>query len=185
MNQFFNTETRKDIIIGSRRWSNYIWGIITSVGGISFVLAGLSSYLKMELLTFTTTSNLAFIPQGIVMIFYGITATFLSLFLWVTIIFDVGSGYNEFNKISGLATIFRFGFPGRNRKILLVYELHQIISVQIKIKDGLNPIREIYLKTNDQKKIPITRVGQPLYLLTIEQQAADLAKFLNVLLEKI
>lgn len=185
MQNSFNTNIRKEIITGSRRLSNYFWGVITLVGGMSFVLAGLSSYWNVELLPLTVTSYLPFIPQGIIMIFYGIIALLLSVFLWITIVFDVGSGYNEFDKLTGLVTIFRSGFPGKNRNILLTYSLQSIESVQIRVRDGLNPKRTIYLKTKDQRKIPLTRVGQPLYLLKIEQQAADLAKFLDVLLEKV
>nr|YP_009294057.1 photosystem I assembly protein Ycf4 [Hildenbrandia rubra]AOM67299.1 photosystem I assembly protein Ycf4 [Hildenbrandia rubra] len=185
MNNSFNTRIWKEAIVGSRRLSNYIWGITTLIGGASFVLAGLSSYFNIELLPLTTTAHLSFIPQGITMMFYGIIASLLSIFLWTTIIFDVGSGYNQFDKLAGLVTVFRFGFPGKNRKIILRYNIQNIVAVQIKIKNGLNPKREIYLKTKDQRKIPITRVGQPLYLFKVEQQAAELAKFLNVLLEKI
>lgn len=185
MNNSFNTSIRKEIIIGSRRPSNYIWGVITLIGGISFILAGLSSYLNIELLPLTTTAYLSFIPQGITMIFYGIIATLLSTFLWITIIFDVGSGYNKFDKLEGLITVSRSGFPGKNRKILLTYSIQNIVAVQIKVQNGLNSKREIYLKTKDNRKIPITRVGQPLYLFKIEEQAADLAKFLGVLLEKV
>lgn len=172
-------------IIGSRRWSNYIYAITTLFGGLSFVLAGLSSYYHIDLLPLTSTAYLTFIPQGVIMTFYGVVAVFLSIFLWITILFDVGSGYNKFDKINGLITIFRRGFPGRNKEIFLTYSIQNIKSVQIKVKNGINPKREIYLKTNDQRRIPITRVGQPSYLLKVEEQAADLAKFLNVLLEKI
>ena len=185
MNNYLSSSIRQDTVVGSRRFSNYAWGVMTLVGGISFVIAGLSSYLKIELLPFTTTTNLAFIPQGITMIFYGIIAVLLSLFLWITIIFDVGGGYNKFDKFAGIITIFRFGFPGKNRQIILTYSIQSIIAIQIKVQNGLNPKREIYLKTKDQIKIPLTRIGQPLYLFEIEQQAADLARFLNVMLEKI
>ena len=175
----------KETIVGSRRWSNYIYAIITLLGGFSFMLAGLSSYYHKDLLPFTSTAYLTFIPQGVIMVFYGVVATFLSLFLWVTILFDVGSGYNKFDKLNSSITIFRKGFPGKNKEILLTYNIQNIETVQIKVKNGLNPKREIYLKTNDQRRIPITRIGQPLYLLKVEKQAADLAKFLNVLLEKV
>jgi hypothetical protein len=37
-------------VLGSRRFSNFFWAIIVSIGGIGFLLAGLSSYLKVNLL---------------------------------------------------------------------------------------------------------------------------------------
>lgn len=174
-----------DKILGSRRISNYWWATIILLGGLGFFLAGLSSYLKKELLPFTTSMNLLFIPQGIIMTFYGTVAILISLFLWFTIIWNVGSGYNEFNNEKGLITIFRLGFPGKNRVLKLQYDIQEVQSVRVIIQDGLTPRREIYLKTKDQREIPLTRVGQPLLLSEIEEQATSLAKFLNVILEGI
>jgi uncharacterized membrane protein YsdA (DUF1294 family) len=64
-------EIRQDQIVGSRRFSNYFWAISLFFGGIGFLLAGLSSYFKINLLPFANTVELVFIPQGLVMIFYG------------------------------------------------------------------------------------------------------------------
>nr|YP_009244279.1 photosystem I assembly protein Ycf4 [Gelidium vagum]AMK96521.1 photosystem I assembly protein Ycf4 [Gelidium vagum] len=172
-----------DKILGSRRISNYWWATIILLGGLGFFLAGLSSYLKTELLPFTTSMNLLFIPQGIIMTFYGTVAILISIFLWLTIVWNVGSGYNEFNNEKGLITIFRLGFPGKNRVLKLQYSIQEIQSVRVIIQDGLTPKREIYLKTKDQREIPLTRVGQPLLLSEIEEQATSLAKFLGVVLE--
>nr|YP_009564833.1 photosystem I assembly protein Ycf4 [Gelidium coulteri]YP_009565233.1 photosystem I assembly protein Ycf4 [Gelidium sinicola]QBA96184.1 photosystem I assembly protein Ycf4 [Gelidium coulteri]QBA96584.1 photosystem I assembly protein Ycf4 [Gelidium sinicola] len=176
---------KTDKILGSRRISNYWWATVILLGGLGFFLAGLSSYLKIELLPFTTSMNLLFIPQGIIMTFYGTIAILISIFLWFTIAWNVGSGYNEFNNEKGLITIFRLGFPGRNRVLKLQYNIQEIQSVRVIIQDGLTPRREIYLKTKDQREIPLTRVGQPLLLSEIEDQATSLAKFLGVVLEGI
>nr|YP_009732151.1 photosystem I assembly protein ycf4 [Gracilaria spinulosa]QHS70732.1 photosystem I assembly protein ycf4 [Gracilaria spinulosa] len=174
-----------DKILGSRRISNYCWATIIFLGGLSFFLAGLSSYLKVELLPFTKSTNLLFVPQGIIMIFYGTTAILISLFLWLTIIWNVGSGYNEFNRDLGLITIFRLGFPGKNRILQLQYQINEIYSIKVSIQEGLTPKREIYLKTKDKREIPLTQVGQSILLSEIEEQAASLAKFLGVVLEGI
>ena len=37
----------------------------------SFLLAGISSYFKINLLPFANPTELVFIPQGLVMMFYG------------------------------------------------------------------------------------------------------------------
>lgn len=174
---------RTDEILGSRRLSNYWWAAVIFLGGLSFFLIGLSSYYHIELLPFTQSSEIAFIPQGIIMIFYGTIAIFLSLFLWLTIFWNVGAGYNEFNNEQGIITIFRLGFPGRNRILSLKYRIQDIQSIRINIQDGLTPKREIYLKTKDQREIPLTSVGQPLLLSEIEKQASELARFLGVVLE--
>lgn len=176
---------RKDKILGSRRISNYWWATLILLGGLGFFLVGLSSYLHIQLLSFIESSEILFLPQGITMIFYGTIAIFISLFLWLTIFWDIGGGYNEFNNDKGLITIFRLGFPGRNRVIKIIYNIHEIKAIKVNIIEGLNPKREIFLKTKDKREIPLTRIGQPLRLSEIEREATSLAQFLGVILEGI
>ena len=92
-------QIRQDKIVGSRRFSNYFWAILLLIGGLTFLLAGVSSYLKIKLLPFVNTTELVFIPQGIVMMFYGTLSFGLSLYIIATLFWDIGSGYNEYNKI--------------------------------------------------------------------------------------
>lgn len=176
-----NIKTEK--ILGSRRISNYLWAFIILSGGASFFLVGLSSYFNINLLPFVDSSNIIFIPQGIIMIFYGTIGILLSVFLWLTIIWNVGGGYNEFDNDKGSITIFRLGFPGKNRFLRLNYDTKDIKSIRVYVQDGLVPKREIYLKIKDGREIPLTRVGQPLLLSEIEEKATELAKFLGVVLE--
>ena len=100
-------EIRQDKIIGSRRFSNYFWSFFLSVGGLSFLLAGISSYLKINLLPFTNTTEIVFIPQGLVMMFYGTLSLGFSIYIIITILLDIGSGYNEYNKVEDLVKIVR------------------------------------------------------------------------------
>ena len=102
---------RRDIIVGSKRLSNYFWAFVLFLGGTGFLLAGFSSYFKINFLPFANPTELVFIPQGIVMTFYGVVAISLSLYIALTILWDVGGGYNEFNKIDELIRIARNGFP--------------------------------------------------------------------------
>ena len=90
-------EIRQDKIIGSRRFSNYFWSVFLFIGGLGFLLAGLSSYFKINLLPFANSIELNFIPQGILMLIYGLGALLVSIYLILIIIWDVGSGYNEFD----------------------------------------------------------------------------------------
>ena len=180
-----NENIRRNKIIGSRRFSNYFWTIFLFIGGISFLFAGLSSYLKINLLPFTNSTELTFIPQGLVMIFYGTLSISFSIYILLTLIWDIGSGYNEYNKIENLVKIVRKGFPGKNREILLTYPLNSIKSIGIKISEGLNPKRIIYLCLKDERKIPITPVEQPSTISSLEEQASDLAKFLELKLENL
>ena len=57
------------------------------------------------------------------------------------------------------------------------------MSVRVEIKEGLNPKRALYLRVKDRRDIPLTRVGQPLSLTELENQGAQLARFLSVPLE--
>mgnify|MGYP001034801749 CR=1 FL=1 len=176
---------RQDNINGSRRFSNYFWTFFLFIGGFSFLLAGLSSYLGINLLPFTNSTKLVFIPQGIVMIFYGTLSLSLSIYTLLTLIWDIGGGYNEYNKNEKLVKIVRKGFPGKNREILLTYPLNNIRAIGIKISEGLNPKRIIYLCLKDERKIPLTPVQQPNTISNLEDQAADLAKFLELKLENL
>nr|YP_010618675.1 photosystem I assembly protein Ycf4 [Rhodomelopsis africana]WAX02688.1 photosystem I assembly protein Ycf4 [Rhodomelopsis africana] len=180
-------QIKKDKILGSRRFSNYWWATIILLGGFSFLLIGVESYLKLYFHNISSFhhQNILFLPQGAVMTFYGMTGTLTSLFLWYTIIFDVGGGYNEFNHYTGIITIFRFGFPGKNRILKLQYKITEVSSIKINIQEGLSPKREIYLKTKDRKEIPITKVGEPLPIEEIENQAKEIALFLKIKLEGI
>ena len=84
-----------------------------------------------------------------------------------------------------LVKIVRKGFPGKNREILLTYPLNNIRSIGIKISEGLNPERIIYLYLKDKRKIPLTPVQQPDSISDLEDQAANLAKFLDLKLENL
>jgi Ycf4 len=185
LNKTKKLNIRTDYINGSRRLSNYWWATIILIGGLGFFLAGVSSYLKINLLPFISSLEFLFIPQGMIMTFYGTIAVFISSFLWLTILLNVGSGYNKFDLDEGIITIFRLGFLGKNRNVSLKYSLQEIKAIKISIKDGLNPKREIYLKTKDKREIPLTRVGEPLLLSEIEERATELAQFLGVIVEGI
>ena len=176
---------RTDQIVGSRRFSNYFWSLFLLLGGIGFLLAGISSYLKINFLPFANSTDLIFIPQGLVMMFYGTLSLSLSAYILLTVFLDIGSGYNEYNKIENLVKLVRKGFPGKNREILLTYPLTNIRAIGIKITEGLNPTRNIYLCLKDDRNIPITPVQEPMAISNLEEEAADLAKFLNLKLENL
>ena len=178
-------EIRRDEIIGSRRFSNYFWSVVLFLGGIGFLLTGISSYLKINLLPFTNSTELVFIPQGLVMMFYGTLSFGISIYIIATVLLDIGGGYNEYNRIEELVKSVRKGFPGKNREILLTYPFSNIKYIGIKITEGLNPTRSIYLCLKDDRKIPLTPVQEPTSISNLEEEAASLAKFLNLKLENL
>lgn len=170
-------------VLGARRLSNYWWASVVSLGGVGFLLAGLSSYLQTNLLPFADPTTLIFIPQGIAMGFYGVAGTLLATYLWTIIVLDVGGGYNEFNRKTDKVRIVRSGFFGKNRKIEIEHPLDKILAVRVDIREGLNPKRALYLRIKGRPDIPLTRVGQPIALSDLENQGAELARFLEVPLE--
>nr|YP_010835279.1 photosystem I assembly protein ycf4 [Cryptomonas gyropyrenoidosa]WFQ82954.1 photosystem I assembly protein ycf4 [Cryptomonas gyropyrenoidosa] len=174
---------RYDLIIGSRRPSNYFWVVASFTGGLSFFLVGISSYFHLNLGIFGRTESISFLPQGILMTFYGCIGVFLSMFLFLSIIFNIGGGYNKYDKIQEKIEIFRLGFPILSKEVFLSYNFKEIKSIKLTIKEGLNPKREIYMCTKDQRQIPLTRVGEPLLLSSVEEEAVNLSMFLNIPLE--
>ena len=173
----------RSYIEGSRRLSNFCWAAIVSLGGLGFFLTGLSSFLKLNLLLFSDSSEISFIPQGITLVFYGTVGTILGIFLCLTIWWDVGFGYNEYDRNSNLVTLYRKGFPGKNRGLKLEFPIQEIKSIKLRITEGLNPKRQLLLCIKDGREIPLTGIEQPRALNEVENEAIDIAKYLNVYLE--
>jgi hypothetical protein len=172
-----------DPVVGAKRFSNYFWAGVVTTGATGFLITGASAYFGHNLLWFLDASEIKFFPQGLVMSFYGVAGSLLATYLWLTINWDVGAGYNEFNKDEGIMRIFRYGFPGKNRRINLVSNLADVQAVRVEIADGVNPRRVVYVRCKGKSDIPLTRIGQPMTLAEVEKQAADLAKFLGVPIE--
>ena len=183
MNYIEDNSVIKTYFDGSRRLSNIFWALAVSLGGVGFFLTGLSSFFKTNLLFFSDSSEVSFIPQGIVLIFYGTVGLILGLFLSLTVVWNVGSGYNEYNKTLGEIKLYRRGFPGKNRELTFTFPLEEIKSIKMKIKEGLNPKRQLILCLTDTREIPLTGIEQPVALNEIENEAIKLAKYLNVFLE--
>ena len=87
MNYIEENSVLKSYFSGSRRLSNISWAIIVSLGGFGFFLTGLSSFFNTNLLFFSDASEISFIPQGIVLVFYGTVGSLLGLFLTLTVWF--------------------------------------------------------------------------------------------------
>ena len=176
-------QTLRQDVLGSRRLSNIVWAAIVTMGGIGFLLAGLSSYLQTNLLIVSDTSQLQFIPQGVALTFYGVAGSLLATYLWLLVIWNIGGGYNEFDKETEKITISRMGYPGKNRKVEVEIPMAEVQSVRAEIRDGLSPKRSLYLRSKKRRDVPLTRVGEPIALSTLENQGAELARFLEVPLE--
>jgi hypothetical protein len=161
----------------------FFWAIAVSLGGFGFFLTGLSSFFKVNLLLFSDSSGISFVPQGIVLLFYGTVGSILGIFLSLTILWNVGSGYNEYDKLSQVITLYRQGFPGKNRELSFNFAFDEVKSIKMRIKEGINPKRQLLLCLIDNREIPLTGIEQPVSLNVIEEEAITIAKFLNVSLE--
>nr|YP_010759970.1 photosystem I assembly protein Ycf4 [Cuscuta macrocephala]WEY29898.1 photosystem I assembly protein Ycf4 [Cuscuta macrocephala] len=164
-----------ELIPGSRKGSNFVWAFTLLLGSLEFLLVGTSSYLSRNLISF--------FPQGIVMTFYGISGLFISLYLWSMLFWNVGGGYHQFDKKRGVICIFRWVFPGRNRRILLRFFIKDIRSIRIEAKEGFYTRHVLYMYIRGQKAIPLTRTYEILTPVEIEKRAAELASFLCVPIE--
>jgi hypothetical protein len=117
------------------------------------------------------------------MSFYGSLGFLLSIYWWLLIFWNVGGGFNEFNKKEEFIRIFRWGYPGKMRRIDLSYSLKDVEAIRVELKLGLDPQRTIYMRLKGKREIPLTGIDQPLTLKEIEKQASELANFLQVPLE--
>jgi hypothetical protein len=180
-----NNNILKDNIIGARNFRSFFIMLILFLAGLCFFLAGLSSYLKINLLILSDTSEIIFIPQGIAMLFYGTGALGIAIYIFLTIIWDIGSGYNEFSKLENIVRIIRIGFPGKNRTIFLSYEFKNIKNIKFLIKQGLNPRCNILLVLKDKREIPLFPAQFLLNPTEIEKKAIELSNFLDIPLESL
>nr|YP_009447293.1 photosystem I assembly protein ycf4 [Adenocalymma candolleanum]ATY48596.1 photosystem I assembly protein ycf4 [Adenocalymma candolleanum] len=174
-----------DLIAGARKLSNVFWAFTVSLGSLGFVLVGTSSYLGRNLISFVPYQEIPFYPQGIVMIFYGIGGFFISFYLWCTIFWNVGSGYDRFDKKKGLMRIFRWGFPGKKRRIFLQFCITDIQSIRIRAKEGPYDRRIFYIDIRGRGDLLLTRTDENLTPQEVEEKAAELAFFLRIPIEII
>nr|ACJ38654.1 Ycf4 [Hardenbergia violacea] len=185
-------------ITESRKISNFFWAFIIFLGSLGLLLVAISSYLGMdffflseEISDFTFIPDyiyFPFIPQGATMSFYGIGGLFISFYLWCTILWDVGSGYDIFDKKERKVCFFRWGFPGKNRRIILEVPMKEIQSIRIitGVKEGgiftrtLTYESIVYMENIEQGFIPLTRIEDNLTPPEIAHKAGELAIFLGV-----
>nr|YP_009477310.1 photosystem I assembly protein ycf4 [Pleonotoma albiflora]AVM81858.1 photosystem I assembly protein ycf4 [Pleonotoma albiflora] len=171
------------LIAGARKLSNFFWALTVFLGSLGFLLVGTSSYLGRDLISFVTSQQIPFFPQGIVMLFYGIGGLFISAYLWFTISWNVGSGYDRFDRKKGLVCIFRWGFPGKNRRIFLRFCIKDIQSVRIRVKEGPSARRVAYIDIRGRGVLLLTRTDENLTPQEVEEEAVELAYFLRVPIE--
>jgi len=176
-------EILREPILGSRTLSNILLTSVLLLSGVSFFLVGLSSYFHRQLFPFTDTQQIIFVPQGLLMVFYGSLGCIIGTYILLNIVWDIGSGYNEFSKKDALIRIVRRGFPGKNGLIFLSYSLDSVKKIKVMFKQGLNPRNNIILVLRDKREIPLYPSQTYRNILDVETQAIHLSEFLDVPLE--
>jgi len=182
---FMSENVIRENIVGSRNLSSFLFMIVLLLAGLGFFLAGLSSYFHTNLLKITDTSEISFVPQGVALLFYGTGALGLAIYIILTILWNIGSGYNEFSKEENIVRLVRRGFPGKNRTIFLSYEFKNIKNLKFLIKQGLNPRCNILLVLKDKREIPLFPAQFLLNPTETEKKAIQLSNFLAVPLESL
>ena len=107
----------------------------------------------------------------------------MCVFICLTLYWNVGSGYNEINKVDNLIRIQRKGYPGKSQRILLTYDINDLKSLEIKITEGINPTQVIYLCLKNDRQIPLIFTDQLSSITKVEERATTLCNFLQVPLE--
>ena len=180
-----NDSILRENIVGARNLRSFLLMFILFFAGLGFFLAGLSSYFHQNFLKITDTNEIVFFPQGIALLFYGTGAIGLSFYLFLTILWNIGSGYNEFSKTDNLIRIIRLGFPGKNVRLFLSYEFKNIKNLKFLMKQGLNPRCTIFLVLKDKREIPLFPAQMFMSPSQTEKKAIQLSRFLNVPLENV
>jgi hypothetical protein len=177
-----------EIIKGASRFSNYFWAVMLFLFGLGFMLTGFSSYFfySKQNIPFLNFTEIEFLPQGILLLFYGSCATLLSILILFFIKLDLGSGTNTFDIEAEVIRISRKGFPKISNKlkmkqsnIYLVYPFSEITNIDLEITNGINPERTLYLNLKDNRRIPVTLSNQINDLGFLEKRAIFIAKLLK------
>nr|YP_010432390.1 photosystem I assembly protein Ycf4 [Glycyrrhiza gontscharovii]QJQ78533.1 photosystem I assembly protein Ycf4 [Meristotropis bucharica]QJQ78761.1 photosystem I assembly protein Ycf4 [Meristotropis sp. LD-2020]QJQ78609.1 Ycf4 [Meristotropis bucharica]QJQ78685.1 photosystem I assembly protein Ycf4 [Meristotropis bucharica]USW05156.1 photosystem I assembly protein Ycf4 [Glycyrrhiza gontscharovii] len=182
-----------DIVTGSRKPSDFFWASFILLGSLGVLLISASGYYGRNLLSFISSEFepelVPFLPQGATMTFYGTAGLFLSFSWWLLIFWNVGSGYDFFDKKNKMVCFFRYGFPGKNRRIFIRVRMDDIQSLIIQSqietkKDSRYRNGVLYMQTREQGAIPLTPIDD--YYRTprkVAQKAWDLSIFLRVPME--
>jgi hypothetical protein len=176
---------RRDAFFGVRQNNNYFFRGTLFFGGSAFVLTGLSGFRIKSSSLFIKFAKIPFLPQGLIMCFYGILGILLSLYLSWRIFWAVGRGFHEYNKRTKRIYIFRWGFPGKNRRVKFCLDFSEIDTLYIQIRSRfINPVRRsLYLKLKNQRNLTLN-TSENFSLQEVEYFAATLTKFLNVPLSR-
>jgi hypothetical protein len=168
---------------GSRCLENSIWAFAMSLGGFCFFMAGLSSFWKINCLVFFNYNEVAFFPQGLILLFYGTLGSIIGTFLLLNVWWNVGSGYNEYNRDMQTVILYRRGFPGKNKTITFTFAFKNIKCIQLRIQKSIELKHQVLMSLADNREVPLIGSDPVLLLQKIEIEALSISKYLNVALK--
>jgi hypothetical protein len=181
---FKNSIVRRDVLLGSYRSINYFFRTVLLFVGLAFLLIGLAS--REHTVSWVATSDIQFLPQGLLICFYGSGRVRLRIYLILRRFWSVGSGFNEYDKEKKQIRIFRWGFPGKNRRFELFYTFSETQRLYLENQSVLLGAN-LYLVLKEKRKILLTQIGSVNFrsFQEIEYFSTDLARFLQLPLEGI
>ena len=164
-------------IYGGRRFNNFIAVVLLFLFGLGFFIAGISSYFHTNIIPLRDFSTIEFLPQGILLLFYGTCSSLLSILITSLIVWDIGSGTNIYDIENQVVRVSRRGFPKiidlriQQENFYLVYSFNEIDSLELDIIGGINPKRVIFLGLKDGRRIPLTPSNEFSSLSFLENRA--------------
>jgi hypothetical protein len=131
-------------------------------------------------------TDIQFLPQGLVICFYGSIGIVIGFYLILRVFWSVGSGFNEYNKEKKQLRIFRLGFPGKYRYVDLFYSFSEIETLFLESQNTLTG-SNLYLILKGKQKICLTQIGKVDSRSTqeIESFSTRLAQFLQIPLDGV
>jgi len=167
-------------VLGARTKLNGLWTLVLGIGSVGFTLTGLASY---PFNPWGEGNELAFIPQGLVMSFYGLAGLMLAVYLACTMVWNVGAGYNELDYGRGILVLFRWGFPGSNRRLRFRVLIRDVEAVVVRTQNGWWTSAKVFLELHNGQRCPWEFELPIPSMEAVEGEAASLAHVLCVPLQ--
>lgn len=173
---------------GARDFNSSFWSVILPFTAGGFFIVGVSTLLVenggkplvdytpfgQELSFLRPTKEMAFLPQGAFMTFYGFFGTFaITPFLWYVVYNNAGQGEAEFNKKTRRCTIVRDG------ETLHDIPFEQISKVRMDWTNLAIGAREVLLVLADGEEVRFMEQLEETPKRVLEKKASDLADWIG------
>nr|ACJ38650.1 Ycf4 [Grona barbata] len=178
----------------SRNPCSYFWIFFSSSCSLVFLSLSFLSYVNNDFIVFPEElyNSLPFIPEslylpfysrGMVIGLYGILSGFWTLYLLCIVIRDVGGGYDMFDKKEQKIEFGRWGFF---KDFTLEIPMKESLSLRLVTHTKTDFFNRtftyeiLYLETENNGFIPLTRLEYDLLPIDIAWKASELSRFLKL-----